>query len=199
MSALWCWQAIHYWDTMPSAHPSMPCSHDTSCKKNPKKSMVFLIGFSFEKRCKRKVHFKVWVSMYDNQPTIYYLPLHLLMQPWICAQGTHWGFVARHKMELRSFPTLQHLTSSRTWKPDHFILRPIPYSPSYMLSVWCIKKVKRNRNNYTPCSINNATKFSGQINPEILILFSCNFYSMLDTYSTVHMQIVMNVGQPTDV
>ena len=53
--------------------------------------------------------------------------LQLLIQPWICAPGTHYGSVGRGSVEYEVCLTLLHMASSGNRTPDHLILSPMPY------------------------------------------------------------------------
>ena len=51
--------------------------------------------------------------------------LQLLIQPWFCASGTHFGWVDRGSVEYVC-PTLLHMTSTGNRTPDPLILSPTP-------------------------------------------------------------------------
>ena len=53
-----------------------------------------------------------------------YGSLQLLIQPWICAPGTHNCWVDQGSVEYEVFPTLLHTTSTGNWTPDILILSP---------------------------------------------------------------------------
>ena len=58
--------------------------------------------------------------------------LQLLIQPWICAPGTHYGW-DRGSVEYEVCPTLQHVASTGNRTPDLLILSPMLYPLSHML------------------------------------------------------------------
>ena len=53
-----------------------------------------------------------------------YGSLQLSIQPWICAPGTHYGWVDRGSMEYEVCPTLLHMASTGNRTPDLLILSP---------------------------------------------------------------------------
>ena len=59
--------------------------------------------------------------------------LQLLIQPWICAPGTPYGWVDRGSVEYEVCLTLLHMTSTGNRTPDLLILNPTPYPFGYML------------------------------------------------------------------
>ena len=59
--------------------------------------------------------------------------LQLLIQPWICAPGTHYGWVDRGSVEYEVYPTLLHMASTGNRTPDLLILSPTPYPLGHML------------------------------------------------------------------
>ena len=59
--------------------------------------------------------------------------LQLLIQAWICAPGTHYGWVDRGSVEYEIYPTLLHMASTGNWTPDFLILSPTPYPLGHML------------------------------------------------------------------
>ena len=59
--------------------------------------------------------------------------MQLLIQPWICAPGTHYGLVDRSSVEYEVYPTLLHMTRSGNQTPDLLILSQIPYPLGHML------------------------------------------------------------------
>ena len=58
--------------------------------------------------------------------------LQLLIQPWICAPGTHYGWVDRGSVEYVC-PTLLHMASTENRTPGLLILSPTPYPLSHMI------------------------------------------------------------------
>ena len=54
--------------------------------------------------------------------------MQLLFQPWICAPGTHYGWVDRGSVDYEVCPTLVHMAS-----PDLLILSPTPYPLDHVL------------------------------------------------------------------
>ena len=56
-----------------------------------------------------------------------YGSLQLSIQPWICAPGTHYGWVDRGSVEYEVCPTLLHMASTGNRTPDLLILSPTPY------------------------------------------------------------------------
>ena len=75
--------------------------------------------------------FRVQISMWLHMFFRLYLSwqwahssLQLLIQPWICAQGTHYGWVDQGNVEYKVYPTLLHMASTgnqtrevQTWVP----------------------------------------------------------------------------------
>ena len=59
--------------------------------------------------------------------------LQLLIQPLICAPGTHYGWVDRGSVEYEAYPTLLHMASTGNWTPGFLILRLAPYPLGHML------------------------------------------------------------------
>ena len=59
--------------------------------------------------------------------------LQLLIQPWICAPGTHYSWVDRSSVEYEVYPTLLHMASTGNRTPDLLILSPTPYLLGHML------------------------------------------------------------------
>ena len=59
--------------------------------------------------------------------------VQLLIQPWICAPGTHYGWVDRGSAEHEVCPILLHMASIGNRTPDLLILSPKPYPLSHML------------------------------------------------------------------
>ena len=53
--------------------------------------------------------------------------LQLLIQPLICAPGTHYGWVDQGCVEYKVFPTLLHIASSGNRTLDLLILSLMPY------------------------------------------------------------------------
>ena len=74
--------------------------------------------------------------------------LQLLIQPWICAPGTHYGWVDLGSVEYIC-PTLLHMASTGKRNPNPVILSPMPYLLGHMLMVHMI---------HSPC-INILNKF----------------------------------------
>ena len=62
-----------------------------------------------------------------------YSSLQLSIQPWICAPGTHYGWVDRGSVEYEVCPTLLHVASTGKRTPDLLILSPMPYPLGHML------------------------------------------------------------------
>ena len=60
--------------------------------------------------------------------------LQLLIQPWICALGTHYGWVDRGSEEYEVCPTLLHMASTGNRTPDIPILSPTPYPLGHIYS-----------------------------------------------------------------
>ena len=50
--------------------------------------------------------------------------LQLLTRPWICAPGTHYGWVDQDSVEYEVCLTLLHMANTRNWTPDLLILSP---------------------------------------------------------------------------
>ena len=59
--------------------------------------------------------------------------LQLLIQPWISAPGTHYGWVGRDRAVHRVCPTLLHMVRTGNQNPDLLILSPIPNPLGHML------------------------------------------------------------------
>ena len=59
--------------------------------------------------------------------------LQLLIQPWIRAPGTHYGWVGQDSVEYEVCPTLLHMASTGSRTPDLLILSPMPYPLGHML------------------------------------------------------------------
>ena len=59
--------------------------------------------------------------------------LQLLIQPWIYAPGTHYGWVDLGSAECEVYPTLLHMASTGNRTPDLLILSPTPYPLGHML------------------------------------------------------------------
>ena len=59
--------------------------------------------------------------------------LQPLIQPWICAPGTHYGCMGQGSVEYEVCPTLLHMASSGNWTPD-LILSPTPYPLGHVFS-----------------------------------------------------------------
>ena len=68
-----------------------------------------------------------------------YGSLQLSIQPWICAPGTHYGWVDRGSVEYEVCPTLLHMASTGNRTPDLLILSPTPYPLGHMLPVIVMK------------------------------------------------------------
>ena len=67
-----------------------------------------------------------------------YGSLQLLIQPWICAPGTHYGWVDRGSVEYEVCPTLLHMASTGNRTPDLLILSPTPYPLGHVLPILTI-------------------------------------------------------------
>ena len=63
----------------------------------------------------------------------YQCSLQLLIQSWICAPGTHYGWVDRGSVEYEVCPTPLHMASNGNRTPDLLILSPTPYPLGHML------------------------------------------------------------------
>ena len=59
--------------------------------------------------------------------------LQLLIQPWICAPGTQYGWVDRGSVEYEVCPTLLHMANIGNRTPDLLILSPTPYPLGHVL------------------------------------------------------------------
>ena len=59
--------------------------------------------------------------------------LQLLIQPWSCAPGTHYGWVDWGSVEYEVCPTLLHVNSTGNRTPDPLILNSPPYPLGNML------------------------------------------------------------------
>ena len=64
-----------------------------------------------------------------------YGSLQLLIQPWICAPGTHYGWVDRGSVEYEVCPTLLHMASTGNRTPDLLILSPTPYPLGHVAAI----------------------------------------------------------------
>ena len=62
-----------------------------------------------------------------------YGSLQLSIQPWICAPGTHYGWVDQGSVEYEVFPTLLHVARTGNRTTDLLILSPTPYPLGHML------------------------------------------------------------------
>ena len=62
-----------------------------------------------------------------------YGSLQLSIQPWICAPGTHYGWVDRGSVVYKVCPTLLHMASTGNRTLDLLILSPTPYPLGHML------------------------------------------------------------------
>ena len=62
-----------------------------------------------------------------------YGSLQLSIQPWICALGTHYGWVDRGSVEYEVCPILLHMASTGNRTPDLLILSPTPYPLGHVL------------------------------------------------------------------
>ena len=63
--------------------------------------------------------------------------MQLLIQPWICAPGTQYGWVDRGSVEYEVCPTLLHMANTGNRTPDLLILSPTPYPLGHMLPTRC--------------------------------------------------------------
>ena len=61
--------------------------------------------------------------------------LQLLIQPWLCALGTHYGWVDRGSVEYEVCPTLLHMANTGNRTLDLLILSPMPYPLGHMLPI----------------------------------------------------------------
>ena len=59
--------------------------------------------------------------------------LQLLVQPWICAQGTNYGWIDCFNVEYKVCPTLLHMDSTGNRTPDLLISNPMPYPLGHIL------------------------------------------------------------------
>ena len=59
--------------------------------------------------------------------------LQLLIQPWICAPGTHYGWVDQGSVDYKVCPALLHMDNTGNQTPDPLILSPTPYPLGHML------------------------------------------------------------------
>ena len=59
--------------------------------------------------------------------------LQLLIKPWVCAPGTHYGWVDQGSVEYKVCSTLLHMTSTGNRTKDLLILSPMPYPLGHML------------------------------------------------------------------
>ena len=55
------------------------------------------------------------------------------LQPWICAPGTHYGWVGCGSVEYEVYPTLPYMANTGNGTPDLLILSPTPYPLDHML------------------------------------------------------------------
>ena len=62
--------------------------------------------------------------------------LQLLIQTWIYAPGTHYGWVDRGIAKYEVCPILLHMTNTENRTPDLLILSPTPYPLGHMLPLW---------------------------------------------------------------
>ena len=62
-----------------------------------------------------------------------YGSLQLSIQPWICAPGTHYGWMDQGSVEYEVCSTLLHMASTGNRTPDFLILSPTPYPLGHML------------------------------------------------------------------
>ena len=69
--------------------------------------------------------------------------LQLSIQPWICAPGTHYGWVDRGSVEYEVCPTLLRMASSGNRTRDHLILSPMLYPLGHMLPCQPDRKAAR--------------------------------------------------------
>ena len=53
--------------------------------------------------------------------------LQLLIQPWICVPGTHYGWVDRGSVEYEAYPSPLHMANTGNRTPDLLMLSPMPY------------------------------------------------------------------------
>ena len=58
--------------------------------------------------------------------------LQLLIQPWICAPGTQYGWVDQGSLEYNVFPTLLHMANTGNRTPYLLILSLTPYPLGHM-------------------------------------------------------------------
>ena len=58
--------------------------------------------------------------------------LQLLIQPWTCAPGTHYGWVDQGSVKDKVCSTLLHMTSAGNQTPDLLILSLMPYPCGYV-------------------------------------------------------------------
>ena len=59
--------------------------------------------------------------------------LQLLIQPWICAPGTHYGWVDQAVWKYEVYSTLLHMANPGNGTPYPLILSPTPYPLGHML------------------------------------------------------------------
>ena len=59
--------------------------------------------------------------------------LQLLIQPWLCEPGTHYGWVNQGSVEYKVCPTLVHMASTGNRNPDLLILSPMPCPLGHMI------------------------------------------------------------------
>ena len=62
-----------------------------------------------------------------------YGSLQLLIQAWICAPDTHYGWVDQDSVEYKVYPTLLLMTSTGNQAPDLLILSPMPYPLGHVI------------------------------------------------------------------
>ena len=98
------------------------------------------------KRAKKRYLFRVQISMLHLFFRLY-LPHssgrlrqpapQLSVHPWICAPGTHYGWVDRGSVEYKVCLTLLHMASTGNRTPDPLILSTMPYPLGQMLPRIC--------------------------------------------------------------
>ena len=88
--------------------------------------------------------------------------LQLLIQPWICAPGSHYGWVDRGSVGYEVCPTLLHIASNGNRTPDLLILSPTPYPLGHNMhclsnisSYLTCKKVKDSAVYIASCTCSN--------------------------------------------
>ena len=84
-------------------------------------------------------NFRVQISMWLHMFFRLFLPwqwahssVQLLIQPWICAPGTHQDWVDRGSVEYEVCLILLHMAGTGNWTPDRLILSPTPYPLGHM-------------------------------------------------------------------